>query len=84
MKLPDYAKNYDTWGDLLNYNGHMFPIDWWKLKDELDKIDNGEIFFMRPNDVGNDTTYYYSIVKVPKVTNSLYQNKDYKREEIKL
>ena len=84
MELPDYAKNYDTWGDLLNNNGYMFPIDWWKLKDELDKIDNGEIFFMRPNDVGNDTKYYYSIVKVPKVTNSLYQNKDYKRGEIKL
>ncbi len=84
MELPDYAKNYNTWGELLNNNGYMFPIDWWKLKDELDKIDNGEIFFMRPNDVGNDTKYYYSIVKVPKVTNSLYQNKDYKRGEIKL
>ena len=49
---------------------------------ELDKIDNGEIFFMRPNDVRNDTTYYYSIVKVPKVTNSIYQIKDYKRVKI--
>jgi hypothetical protein len=84
MKLPDYGKNYDTWGDLLNNQGEMFPIDWWKIKDELDKIDNGEIFFMRPNDERNNSNYYYSIVKVPKVTNSIYQNKDYKRLEIKL
>ncbi len=77
--------NYDTWGELLYARGVGFPIDWWKVKDELNKIGSGEVLFLRPEDESNWSVYYFSIVKKkPEEVNSIYPIKDYKRLEIKL
>jgi len=77
--------NYDTWGELLYKKGVGFPIDWWKVKDELNKIGSGEVLFSRPEDESNWSGYYFSIVKKkPDEVYSIYPIGDYKRLEIKL
>lgn len=80
-----FSESYGTWGNLLNTRGSLFPIDWWKVKDELNKIGSGEVLFLRPGDEGNGSGYYFSIIKKkPEEVNSIYPIKDYKRLEIKL
>ena len=58
-----FSEGYDTWGKLLQARGWWFPLDWKKIKSELDKMDEGKKLILRPNDKHNTMGYYFSIIK---------------------
>lgn len=58
-----FSESYFTWADLMEKRGWWFPIDWWDVKDKLDKIDDGRVTFLRPGEPHNTMGYYFSIYK---------------------
>lgn len=58
-----FSESYFTWADLMETRGWWFPIDWWDVKDKLDKIDDGRVTFLRPGEPHNTMGYYFSIYK---------------------
>lgn len=75
-----FSEGYDTWGDLISKRGWWFPINWWEVKEKLDKISNGQITFMKPGDEHNTMGYYFSIIKKSNIQESI---KKILREETK-
>lgn len=61
-----FSEGYNTWGDLITKRGWWFPLDWWEIKADLDKMDEGRKIILRPNDEHNDLGYYFSIKKMKK------------------
>ena len=75
------SDRYYKWSTLIRKKGSILPIDWWRVKDELDKIEKGEILFVRPEDEGSGG-YYFSIIK--ELRQDKTPDEGYKKVEIKL
>lgn len=58
-----FKKGFDSWYKLLESYGYWFPIDWWEVKKELDKVESGSTLIMRPGDKLNNFGYYFTIIK---------------------
>jgi hypothetical protein len=58
-----FSEGYTTWGNLLLGRGWRFPLDWWEIKADLDKMDEGKKIILKPNDKHNTYGYYFSIIK---------------------
>jgi hypothetical protein len=76
-----YTHHFYDWYSLIRKKGSILPIDWWRVKDELDKIEKGEILFVRPEDEGSGG-YYFSIIK--ELLQDKTPDEGYKKVEIKL
>lgn len=61
-----FSEAYSTWGELILNRGWWFIINWWDVKDKLDKIDEGKVLFLRPGEPQNTMGYYFSIQKNKK------------------
>ena len=58
-----FGDTFNTWGDLLKNYGGWFPLKWNEIKSKLDKMEKGELLFLKPGDKNNNYGYYFSIVK---------------------
>lgn len=61
-----FSESYETWGELIFERGWWFPLNWWEIKSELDKMDEGRKIILRPGDKHNKYGYYFSIIKMNK------------------
>jgi hypothetical protein len=61
-----FSETYKTWGDLLMGKGWWFSLNWWEIKDKLDKMDSGTILILKPGEKENGFGYYFSIRKIPQ------------------
>lgn len=61
-----FSEGFDSWGDLVLRFGWLFPLDWWKIKAELDKKEKADILILRPGEKHNNYQYYFSIKKIPE------------------
>lgn len=62
-----FSEGFPTWGELVTNYGYWFPIDWWKVKERLDELENGgRLLYLKPGDKHNDMGYYFTIKKVKK------------------
>jgi hypothetical protein len=59
-----FSESHETWGELILGRGWWFPLNWWEIKSELDKMDEGKKLILRPGDKHNTMGYYFSIIKV--------------------
>lgn len=62
-----FSTTFDTWGDLIKKYGYWMPLEWDKIKRELDIMDDeGEILISRPGEPTNTMGYYFSVGKISK------------------
>ena len=59
-----FSETYFTWADLIEGRGWWFPINWWEVKEKLDKLNRGRVTFLNPGDKHNTMGYYFSIQKI--------------------
>ena len=58
-----FGDTFNSWGDLILNYGWKFPLNWWEIKSELDKISEGRKIILRPGDKHNNFGYHFSIIK---------------------
>ena len=58
-----FSDTFNSWGDLMLKYGWWLPLDWGKIKSELDNMSEGKKIILRPGDEHNRFGYYFSIIK---------------------
>ena len=61
-----FSESYPTWGKLMTNKGWWFPINWWEVKSELDRLGQSDLMILKPGDKHNTMGYYFSIRKRKK------------------
>jgi hypothetical protein len=61
-----FSESYPTWGKLMVNKGWWFPINWWEVKSELDRLGQCDLTILKPGDKHNTMGYYFSIRKRKK------------------
>ena len=61
-----FSEAYSTWGKLMIFKGWWFPLNWKKIKSELDKSNQTDLVILKPGDKHNNFGYYFTIRKIKK------------------